>query len=312
MSQAGKTAGKPKPASKPAAKPAAKPAGKPKAGGKPKGAKGATSVAAAGKPKGGVAKPKVKRIAHTKRPIFEKRARNFGIGGNVQPTRDLTRFVRWPKYIRLQRQKSILLKRLKVPGTINQFSRTADRNTAAQLFTFLDKYRPETRKHKDKRLRAAAKVDAKAITGKGKKIVAVAKPKKAYRPKCVKYGLHNVTTLVERKKAALVIIAHDVDPLELVLWLPTLCRKKDIPYIIVKGKARLGKVVHKKTAAVLAITAVNEPDKKQLENLVQKARDNFLSRYSEHVRVSGGQLMGSKHSAAAKKEEKKRTAAAKN
>jgi len=257
-----------------------------------------------------VTKPKVKRIAHNKRPIFEKRARNFGIGGNVQPKRDLTRFVRWPKYIRLQRQKSILLKRLKVPGTINQFSRAADRNTAAQLFTFLDKYRPETRKHKDKRLRAAAKVDAKAI--KGKKVQQPKQKKKTSRPKCVKYGLHNVTTLVERKKASLVIIAHDVDPLELVLWLPTLCRKKDVPYIIVKGKARLGKVVHKKTAAVLAITAVNDPDKKQLENLVQKARDNFLSRYSENVRASGGQIMGSKHNAAKRKEDKKRTVAAKN
>ena len=38
------------------------------------------------------------------------------------------------------------------------------------------------------------------------------------------------------------VIAHDVDPIELVIWLPALCRKMGIPYCIVKGKARLGQV----------------------------------------------------------------------
>ena len=43
-------------------------------------------------------------------------------------------------------------------------------------------------------------------------------------------------------KAQLVIIAHDVDPLELVLFLPALCRKMGVPYAIVKSKSRLGAV----------------------------------------------------------------------
>ena len=34
-----------------------------------------------------------------KNPLFTKRPRNFRVGGDIQPTRDLTRFVRWPKYI---------------------------------------------------------------------------------------------------------------------------------------------------------------------------------------------------------------------
>ena len=50
----------------------------------------------------------------------------------------------------------------------------------------------------------------------------------------VKYGLNHVTHLVETGKAKLVIIAHDVDPIELVVWLPAVCRKMDVPYIIVK------------------------------------------------------------------------------
>jgi large subunit ribosomal protein L7Ae len=48
---------------------------------------------------------------------------------------------------------------------------------------------------------------------------------------------------VEKKKAQLVLIANDVDPIELVIFLPALCRKMGVPYCIVKNKARLGRVV---------------------------------------------------------------------
>ena len=49
------------------------------------------------------------------------------LGQDIQPKRDLSRFVRWPKYIRLQRQKAVLMRRLKVPPTINQFTQGVDR-----------------------------------------------------------------------------------------------------------------------------------------------------------------------------------------
>ena len=63
-------------------------------------------------------------------------------GQDIQPTTDLTRFVKWPEYIRLQRQKVILQRRLKVPPAIAQFSHTLDKNTATQLFKLLDKCVP--------------------------------------------------------------------------------------------------------------------------------------------------------------------------
>lgn len=56
------------------------------------------------------------------------------------------------------------------------------------------------------------------------------------KPLSVKYGLNHVTTLVETGKAQLVAIAHDVDPLELVLWLPALCKKQNVPFCIVKAR----------------------------------------------------------------------------
>ena len=60
------------------------------------------------------------------------------------------------------------------------------------------------------------------------------KPVEKKRPVVVKYGLNHITNLVEAGKAQLVCIAHDVDPIELVIWLPALCRKMNIPYVIVK------------------------------------------------------------------------------
>ena len=63
-------------------------------------------------------------------PLFEKRPKNFGIGQDIQPKRDLTCFVKWPCYIWLQRQTAILYKSLKVPPAINQFTQALDHPTA--------------------------------------------------------------------------------------------------------------------------------------------------------------------------------------
>ena len=146
--------------------------------------------------------------------------------------------VRWPAYVRLQRQKKILNLRLKVPPAIAQFTHVLDRNTAAQTFKLLNKYRPETKAEKKERLTK----EATAIS-EGKK-----KEDVSDKPFVAKMGLNHIVGLVENKKAGLVLIANDVDPIELVVFLPALCRKMGVPYAIVKGKARLGTVVHKKVS----------------------------------------------------------------
>jgi len=281
-----KAAGSKPAASKPAAKAGSKPGqGRPaaKAGQKgqvaKKGAKGQTKGAKTKTPK-------------PVNPLFEKRSRNFGIGQHIQPKRDLTRFVRWPKYVRMQRQKRVLFSRLKVPPAINQFTNTLPKSHAVQLLSLLDKYKPESRSDKAKRIKAKAKavVDKKA-------------PKEETRPNVVKYGINHVTSLIESQEAKLVIIAHDVDPLELVLWLPALCRKVSVPYVIVKGKARLGKVVGKKTATVLALTEVNKEDEKQLSALQEVSKDQFNN--NESIRKHwGGGILGKKSIAAMKKKTK--------
>ena len=86
-------------------------------------------------------------------------------GQDIRPKVDLTRFVKWPEYVRLQRQKVILHQRLKVPPAIAQFSHTLDKNTATQLFKLLNKYRPESKLEKKARLETTA---AAAVEGKDK------------------------------------------------------------------------------------------------------------------------------------------------
>ena len=81
-------------------------------------------------------------------------------GQDIRPKTDLTRFVKWPEYVRLQRQKVILNQRMKVPPAIAQFAHTLDKNTATQLFKLLNKYRPETKQEKKARLDAIAKATA--------------------------------------------------------------------------------------------------------------------------------------------------------
>jgi len=216
-------------------------------------------------------------------PLFENRPKNFSIGGTVRYRVDLGRYVKWPKYVRIQRQRSILKERLKVPPSLNQFSKTLDKPTAVQLFKLVNKYRPETHVEKKARLLELAKAKAENKT---------AEPSK--KPIVVKYGINHITALIEKKKAQLVIIADDVDPIELVVWLPALCRKMDIPYCIVKSKARLGTVVHKKTATALVITNVRNEDKNDLAQLITSVRSKYNERVDEIRRAWGGGVLGFK------------------
>ncbi|KAK2106106.1 60S ribosomal protein L7A [Saguinus oedipus] len=194
--------------------------------------------------------------------LFERRPKNVGIGQDIQPKRDLTHFVKWPCYIRLQRQRAILYKWLKVPPAINQFTQALDRQTATQLL------------------------------------------KLAHKPLVFRAGVNTVTTLVEKRKAQLVVIAHNVDPIELVVFLPSLCHKMGVPYCIIKGKARLGRLVHRKTCTTVAFTQVNAEDKGALAKLVEAIHSNYNDRYDEIRRHWGGNVLGPKSVARIAKLEK--------
>jgi len=165
---------------------------------------------------------------------------------------------------------------------VNQFTKPINKNEAVTLFSLLSKYRPETQAVKKQRIKemAAAAVTPGAV-------------KEGKVPHMLKFGLKHVTGLIEDKKAELVLIACDTDPIELVMWMPALCRKMDVPFMIVKNKARLGTLVHQKTATCVALCSVNKEDKALLTLMKNLATEKF-NENADLTRKWGGGIMGLK------------------
>ena len=70
----------------------------------------------------------------------------------------------------------------------------------------------------------------------------------------IRVGTNEVTKSSERSEAKLVVMAEDVDPVEILVHIPMLCEEKRIPYIYVAKKQRLGQSAGlSKSAASVAI-----------------------------------------------------------
>lgn len=246
--------------------------------------------------KGAKAAPYKKAAVEAKKPktavsSFSAKAKNFGIGQDVPYSRDLSRFMRWPTFVTMQRKKRVLLRRLKVPPAINQFTKVLDRSSRNEVLKLVKKYAPETRKQRKDRLKAVAEEKKKD-------------PKKTVNtkaPLAVLTGIQEVTRAIEKKTAKLVIIANNVEPLELVLWMPTLCRKNQIPYAIVNDKARLGDAVGQKTSTCAAFTGVKAEDETTLKNVVRSVNARFLARSDVIRRQWGGRQLSLRSRAALRK-----------
>uniref|UniRef100_M3XZM5 Ribosomal protein eL8/eL30/eS12/Gadd45 domain-containing protein n=1 Tax=Mustela putorius furo TaxID=9669 RepID=M3XZM5_MUSPF len=178
--------------------------------------------------------------------LFEKRPKNFGIGQD-----------KCPCYIQLKCPKvpPVILTTSPWPWTVKK-----------RLLTFTHKHRPETKQEKKQRLLIRAEKKA-AVQGNIP----------TQRSPVLQAGV-NVTTWAENRKAQLVVIVHDADPIELAVFLPTLCGKMGAPYCIVKGKARLGCPFHRKTCSTVAFT---QEDKGAPAKLVEAIRTNYNDRYNE-------------------------------
>merc|ERR1719472_639976 len=213
----------------------------------------------------------VKKPAKAEFPLnlVEKKPRTFSIGGDI----------------RTQRSRRILYQRIKIPPAINQFKQTFDKRAASQLFRLLNQLKPETKAQKAERIGDAAAKKAAGGDAASKK------------PVCVKMGINHVTKLVEEKEAKLVVIAHDVDPIEIVLWLPSLCQARGIPYCVVKSKARLGALVGKKTATCLAVTDVKAEHKADLEALKQLCETHFNGVFENTMKTWGDAVCSDRQAA---------------
>lgn len=94
----------------------------------------------------------------------------------------------------------------------------------------------------------------------------------------VRKGVNEVTKAIEREQAKLVLIAMDVNPPEIVMHLPPLCKEKNIPYIFVKSKENLGKAAGIQRPA--SSVAIIDPGKleRELNELIRKINEARLGK----------------------------------
>ena len=85
-------------------------------------------------------KPKKEKLKTQKHPLSQPNPKNFHFGNDIRPRIVKSRFVKFPRYVQLQRQKRILMKRLKCPPALAQFFDPLDKAEFKKLFKILEKY----------------------------------------------------------------------------------------------------------------------------------------------------------------------------
>jgi len=85
-------------------------------------------------------------------------------------------------------------------------------------------------------------------------------------------GTNEVTKLVERGEALMVVMAEDVSPPEILMHMPALCEERNVPYAYVPSKAELGNAcgLEKPTAAVAILDAAK--GKPAMDDLADKIK----------------------------------------
>ena len=88
----------------------------------------------------------------------------------------------------------------------------------------------------------------------------------------VKRGINETTKAIERGKAKFVVIAKDVDPKEIVMHLPVLCKEKQVPYAYVSSKHELGRRAGIEVAAS-SIAIIDFGDyEEEAKKIIEKVR----------------------------------------
>ena len=89
----------------------------------------------------------------------------------------------------------------------------------------------------------------------------------------IRKGVNEVIKSIERGQAKFVVIAMDVDPPEIVAFLPTLCDERKIPYIFVSSKKSLGEAAGLQVSAS-SVSVVDPGDAKDfMDEVVKKVAE---------------------------------------
>ncbi|KRX06253.1 hypothetical protein PPERSA_06135 [Pseudocohnilembus persalinus] len=95
----------------------------------------------------------------------------------------------------------------------------------------------------------------------------------------IKKGANEATKCLNRGIAQIIIIAADTTPLEIVLHLPLLCEDKNVPYIFVSSKKKLGQACGT-SRNVIACAILKNENSRMKEKVVQirnKAELQFIN-----------------------------------
>ena len=89
----------------------------------------------------------------------------------------------------------------------------------------------------------------------------------------VKKGTNETTKAVERGNAALVLIAEDVQPEEIVMHLPELADEKGIPYVFVATQDDIGHAAGLEVGSAAAAIVESGEAEETVEDIAAKVED---------------------------------------
>ena len=141
---------------------------------------------------------------------------------------------------------------LKAPLAVQQFFQKMTREEEKKIFIALENLSKETKTMKKERILNKTEKKEEIVT-----------------------GLSEITKCVERKNLKFVLIAADTNPLEQVIWLPNLCKKMNVPFGIIKSRARLGKLARYKKCAVIGVRSNTQSNKKVLDEISKELYDKY-------------------------------------
>lgn len=184
---------------------------------------------------------------------------------------------------KIQKKMYKLANAIKIPAPINQFKSILENVDEKRVLDLFAKYKPENREEKRIRLESED-------------------PRAGPKPILIKFGLKHLTELIEAKRVKLVLIAADVTPITLVVWLPTLCKKMGVSYAIVKSRQVLGGLVNLKSTAAIGLEQVRREDSAEFNEITMMCDGVFTNQYEKHMTVIGGGRINLKDSECLKKE----------
>ncbi|KAF8948015.1 60S ribosomal protein L8B [Haplosporangium gracile] len=204
---------------------------------------------------------------------------------------------------RALRPRQLLNNRRGIPPKLSHYIEFLNENVTHMLFRFANKCRPETRT--DNKLRRRAKKAAKAAETKKNKgrakavdsmTATAAYDEAANKAFCfLKYGMNHIVALAEKQLGQLIAISDDIEPLEVLIWLPALCRTNIVPYAVVKGSARLGTLVNKRSTTAVAFREIRKEEQLEFSQLVDAINAYYASVNQQPARSARmGTLLGFK------------------